>query len=42
MVNFEKAVIDLATRTARPDWTVAAMASLLAAAIAVSLRYAFG
>jgi hypothetical protein len=42
MANFEKAAVCLAAGTARPDWTLAALASLLAAGIAASLRYGFG
>ena len=38
MANFEKAVVCLATGTARPDWALAALASLLAAGIAGSLN----
>jgi hypothetical protein len=42
MANLTKAVVCLASKTARPNWTLAAFASLLAAGIAASLRYAFG
>jgi len=42
MTIFAKALTDLATRSARPDWTLAAMASLIAAGIAASIRCVFG
>ena len=42
MADLEKAVVCLATGTARPDWTLAALATLLAAGIVASLRYGFG
>jgi hypothetical protein len=42
MTKIEKAVVYLAIRTVRPDWTLLALASLLAAGIATSLRYAVG
>lgn len=35
-------LIRLVSRSARPDWTLAAVASLLAAGITASIRYAFG
>jgi hypothetical protein len=42
MTIFAKALTDLATRSARPDWTLAAMASLIAAVIAASIQCVFG
>ena len=42
MANLERAIVCLATSTARPDWTLVALASFLAAAIAISLRWTFG
>jgi hypothetical protein len=42
MTIFAKALTDLATRSARPDWTLVAMASLIAAGIAASIRCVFG
>jgi len=42
MAAFAKVMVCLATRTARPDWTLAALASLLAAGLLASLRFAFG
>ena len=42
MENFEKALSRLAARSARPDLTLAAIATVIAAGIAVTLRYTFG
>jgi hypothetical protein len=42
MANLEKAMVRLAISTARPNWTLIALACLPASAIAISLRYAFG
>jgi hypothetical protein len=42
MTNFAKALTRLATRSARPDWTLAAIAGLIAAGIAESVQYVFG
>ena len=42
MAAFAKVMVCLATRTARPDWTLAALASLQAAGLLASLRFAFG
>lgn len=42
MANLEKAMVRLAGSMARPDWTLVALASLVAAAVADSLRFTFG
>ena len=42
MADFAETLIRLVSRSARPDWTLAAVASLIAAGITASIRYAFG
>lgn len=42
MTRLVTALVRLAIKTARPDWTLAALATLPAAGVAEALRFAFG
>ena len=42
MANFTQTLNRLVSRSARPDWTLAAVASLIAAGITASVRLLFG
>ena len=42
MADLAETLNRLVSRSARPDWTLAAIASLIAAGITASIRYAFG
>jgi|EndMetStandDraft_4_1072995.scaffolds.fasta_scaffold85947_4 hypothetical protein len=39
MAALEKILVGFAAWTARPDWTLGALASLLGGAVAISVRY---
>jgi len=41
MPNSSKALANLVTQSARPDWTLAAISVLIAVSIVASIRYAF-
>jgi len=42
MADLAATLARLVSGSARPDWTLAAIASLIAAGITASIRYAFG
>jgi hypothetical protein len=42
MADFAETLNRLVSRSARPDWTLAAVASLIAAGITASVRLLFG
>ena len=42
MANVAKAINRLVARSARPEWTLVAIASLMAGGLTMSLQYAFG
>jgi len=42
MADFTQTLNRLVSRSARPDWTLAAVASLIAAGITASVRLLFG
>jgi hypothetical protein len=42
MANFAEALNRLANGSARPEWTLVAIASLMAGGITVSVQFAFG
>jgi hypothetical protein len=42
MAELSETLIRLVSRRARPDWTLAAVASLIAAGITASIRHALG